>query len=75
MIYVVIQKGHAIFGTGQTKQEAVEDMKEWINKDSDLQDSTPDDFDTSYNSAHDGQMVLVELTEELADDYGVTFNI
>ena len=70
-MYLVIQKGCAIFGKGHTKEEAVEDMKQWIDKYSHLQDWTASDFESSYNSAYYGQMVLVELTKELAEDYGV----
>ena len=70
-MYLVIQKGYALFGKGHTKEEAVEDMREWIDKDSALQDWTASDFESSYHSANDGDMVLVELTKELAEDYGV----
>ena len=70
-MYLVIQKGYVLFGTGHTKEAAVEDMKEWIDKDSELQDWTASDFESSYHSANDGQMVLVELTKELAEDYSV----
>ena len=70
-MYLVIQKGYALFGKGHTKEEAVEDMREWIEKDSRLQDWTASDFESSYHSANDGDMVLVELTKELAEDYGV----
>ena len=70
-MYLVIQKGYVLFGTGHTKEEALEDMREWINKDSELQDWTPTDFESCYNSANDGQMVLVEATKELVEDYDV----
>ena len=70
-MYLVIQKGYALFGKGHTKEEAVEDMKEWIDKDSELQHWTASDLESFYHSANDGQMVLVELTKELAEDYSV----
>jgi hypothetical protein len=70
-MYLVIQKGYLLVGKGHTKEEAVEDMKEWIDKDSELQDWTVSDFESCYNSANDGQMVLVELTKELAEHYDV----
>jgi hypothetical protein len=70
-MYLIIQKGYALFGSGHTKEEALEDMREWINKDSELQHWTASDFETCYNSANDAQMVLVEATKELAEHYDV----
>ena len=80
-MYLVIQKGYSIFGQGQTAEQAVADMKQWIDSDSEMQDWTVNDFNTSYHSANDGEFVLVgnqiglslqnnnELIEQLLEQY------
>ena len=71
-MYLVIQKGYAIFGQGSTPDQAVKDMKQWIDSDSPMQDWTVDDFNTSYYQANDAEMVLIvdlELAEQLLQQY------
>ncbi len=65
--YAVIQKGYAVFGTGTSKEEALEDCKEWIDKDDPKQEWDVDDFSTSYNSINEGEFVIVEATKELCE--------
>ncbi len=67
--YLVIQKGYYIFGHGYSKEQAVEDMKRWMDSDSPLQEATPEDMQDSYHQANDGDMVLVESTPELLETY------
>ena len=68
-MYLIIQKGYAIFGSGATKEEAVQDFKQWIDADDEKQDWSALDFETCYNSAFDGQMVLIEATKEILEMY------
>ena len=68
-MYLVIQKGYALFGRGATAEQAVADMKQWIDSDSEMQNWTVDDFNTSYDSANDGEFVLVPATDELLSTY------
>lgn len=68
-MYLVIQKNYALFGRGATAEQAVADMKQWIDSDSEMQDWTVDDFNTSYDSANDGEFVLVLATDELLSTY------
>ena len=67
--YLVIQKGYVIFGHGYSKEQAVEDMKRWVDSSSPLQEATPEDIQDSYHQANDGDMVLVESTPELLETY------
>jgi len=67
--HLVIQKGYYIFGHGYSKEQAVEDMKRWVDSDSPLQEATPADMQDSYYTANDGDMVLVESTPELLETY------
>jgi hypothetical protein len=62
-MYLVIQKGYALFGQGQTKEAAVKDANEWLEKKSSGDEWTADDFGSSYHQANDGELVLVELNE------------
>ena len=68
-MYLVIQKGYAIFGTGATAEQAVKDAKEWIDKDSYLHSWEVSDFTVIYENASDGEFVLVEATDELLQQY------
>ena len=71
-MYLVIQKGICIFGQGSTPEQAVNDMKEWIDSDSPMQKWTVADFTTSWYQANDGDMVLIvdhELAQELFQQY------
>ena len=68
-MYLVIQKGYALFGRGATTEQAVADMKQWIDSDSEMQNWTVDEFNTSYDSANDGEFVLVLATDELLSTY------
>ena len=68
-MYLVIQKGYAIFGQGSTPDQAVEDMKEWIDKDADQQTWEAYDFIVNYENASVGEFVLVEATDELLQQY------
>ena len=71
-MYLVIQKGYYIFGQGSTPEQAVKDMKQWIDSDSPMQEWTVDDFPTSWYQANDGDMVLIvdhELAQELYQQY------
>jgi hypothetical protein len=61
--YAIIQKDYAVFGTGTTEEEAVKDCKEWINSDDEKQQWDASDFPTSYNSANEGDFVLIECTK------------
>ncbi len=67
--YLVIQKGYVIFGHGYSEEQAVEDMKQWVDSSSPLQEATPEDMQDSYHQANDGDMVLVESTPELLKTY------
>ncbi len=69
MKYLVIQKGHAIFGRGYTAWGAVRDMKQWIDSDSPMQDWTVNDFKRTYESANIGDFVLVLSNEFLLHIY------
>lgn len=68
-MYFIIQKGYAIFGSGATKEEAVQDFKQWIDADDKKQNWSVSDFETCYSAAFDGQMVLIEATEEILEMY------
>ena len=63
--YCVIQKGYMIFGTGTSKEDAVSDCKDSIDKDDIKQEWDVDDFASVYESAWDGQFVLLECEEEI----------
>ena len=63
-MYVVIQKGVCIFGTGKTKEEAVADAKEWLDRDAPEQDWDVEDFPSYCESDH-GDLVLVPATPDL----------
>ena len=67
--HLVIQKGYCIFGYGYSESEALEDMKQWIDEDSPLQEATVGDICYSYHQANEGDMVLVESTPELLETY------
>ncbi len=54
--YALIQKGYIVLDIGKTEEEALEYS---IAQNEDL------DYTTSYNSADDGDLVLIECTEEL----------
>jgi hypothetical protein len=64
-MYVVIQKGYAIYGAAKTKEKAVIDAKQWICRTSKAQDWEVEDFPIFYNSTEEGQLVLLEATELL----------
>ena len=68
-MYLVIQKGCAIFGYGLTPCEAVNDMRKWIGSDSIQYYWNTSDFPTSYENANIGEFVLVKATDELLQDY------
>ena len=68
-MYIVIQKGYAIFGQGHTAAAAVLDMKQWIDADSHMQDWTVSDFNRNYESASIGEFVLVLSNEYLQHLY------
>jgi len=68
-MYLVIQKGYAIFGQGTTAEKAVADAKQWIDSDSPMQEWTVDDFNTLYDSAYDGEFVLVQSNDDLLQQY------
>jgi len=68
-MYLVIQKGYAIFGQGSTPNQAVEDMKQWIDQDADQQTWGAYDFAVTYENASVGEFVLVEATDELLQQY------
>ena len=68
-MYLVIQKGYAIFGQGSTPDQAVEDMKQWIDQDADQQTWEAYDFAVTYENASVGEFVLVEATGELLQQY------
>jgi hypothetical protein len=59
-MFLVIQKGYGLFGRGATAEQAIEDMKQWIDSDNPMQNWTVDDFNTSYHTSNDGDMVLLE---------------
>lgn len=63
-MYLVIQKGYALFGQGQTKEDAVKDANEWLEKKSSGDEWTEQDFNSSYHQANEGELVLVELNED-----------
>tara|TARA_Y100001963_G_scaffold151854_1_gene235499 strand:+ start:506 stop:775 length:270 start_codon:yes stop_codon:yes gene_type:complete len=64
-MYVVIQKGFVIFGTGKTQEEAVDDMKQWIDKDNPCQNWTVEDFPKDVSRVNIGELFLVKATPEL----------
>ena len=68
-MYLVIQKGYAIFGQGSTPDQAVKDMKQWIDQDADQQTWETYDFAMTYENANIGDFVLVEATNELLQQY------
>ena len=58
-IYLIIQKGYEIFGSGDSPEKALEDAKEWMDRDSVLiLEELP-----SYNTANDGAFCLVTKDE------------
>tara|TARA_Y100000401_G_C8325819_1_gene228192 strand:+ start:284 stop:502 length:219 start_codon:yes stop_codon:yes gene_type:complete len=61
-IYYTVQKGYEIFGEGLTKEEAWEDAKEWIDKDSPVQELSFEEL-PSYSSANEGEFCIVESKE------------
>ena len=67
-MFLIIQKGYVIFGEGLTAEQALEDMKQWIDSDSPMQNWTVDDFYTSYHTANDGDMVLLDPTYQDYDE-------
>ena len=68
-MYLIIQKGYNIFGKGKTKKDAIEDMKQWINQNDDMQEWTIDDFERNYESASIGSFVLCLSNEYLTYIY------
>lgn len=62
-MYMIIQKGFCVFGMGETPEQALTDMKQWIDKDAEQQTWTVDDFKTCLDSANDGDFVLVQATK------------
>tara|TARA_R110001632_G_scaffold176640_4_gene296361 strand:- start:218 stop:427 length:210 start_codon:yes stop_codon:yes gene_type:complete len=68
-MYLVIQKGYAIFGQGRTAWGAVNDMKQWIDSDNPMQGYTVKDFNRNYESAVIGEFVLVLSNEFLQHLY------
>ena len=67
-MYLIIRKGCVIFGSGATKEEAVEDLKEWIDSDDEKQNWSASDFETCYSSASIGEFVLLQSTDILYQD-------
>ena len=58
-IYLIIQKGYEIFGSGDSPEKALEDAKEWMDRDSVLiLEELP-----SYNTANAGDFCLVTKEE------------
>lgn len=55
--WIVVQIGYVVFGNGLTKEDAVADAKEWIDKDDPVQSWTVADF-KSLATAVDGDLVL-----------------
>lgn len=68
-MYLVIQKGYAIFGHGLTPEQAVNDMRKWIDSDSVQYYWNSSDFPTGYENANIGEFVLVQATDELWQNY------
>jgi len=58
MPYAVIQDGYAIFGTGNTKEDAIADAAKWV----DNQDALDDIGD---RPAHVGDFYIADCTEAL----------
>ena len=57
-MYVIIQKGFAIFGIGETEEDAKTDAKEWFDHGTDLNDLP------SYYSSNSGD-ICIEKTANL----------
>jgi len=58
MAYAVYQSGICIFGVGATREDAVNDARHWVDKETNL-----DDLPRRAN--FHGDMVLAECTDEL----------
>lgn len=54
--YALIQKGFIVLDIGQTEEEALEYT---------LEQNEDVEYKTSYNSSEEGELVLMECTEEL----------
>lgn len=54
--YALIQKGYIVLDIGTSEEEALEYS---LAQDEDLE------YKTSYNSSEEGELVLIECTEEL----------
>lgn len=61
-VYFTIQKGYGIFGRGSSLKESWNDAKEWIDKDSPLQNLSVEEL-PNYSSADDGEFCIVELED------------
>lgn len=56
--YAVYQYGYAIFGIGQTIDEAIEDAKQYA-------DNLPDYTETYRGQNVDGEMYIINITDRL----------
>tara|TARA_R100000406_G_C2998038_1_gene93803 strand:- start:29 stop:364 length:336 start_codon:yes stop_codon:yes gene_type:complete len=55
-MYVIIQKGFALFGIGQTEEEAKTDAKEWLDYGTNLNDLP------SYHSSSIGEICIEKVS-------------
>lgn len=60
--FTIIQKGYCVLATGTSKEEALKDLCEWTDYTND--DLSTLDYSENYCKAKDGQLVLIECTEE-----------
>lgn len=58
--FCVIQKGYAIFGIGDTEEEAIKDAKVWLERDEEDLKDLP-----SYPVANIGELTIIPCTDEL----------
>ena len=59
--FIIIQKNYEIMSVGISRKEALLDLCEWT----DFNDIEEIPYKLNYNSSNDGDLVLLECTEEL----------
>lgn len=62
-MFLIIQKGHALFGQGETKEQAIKDANEWLPENA-SGEWTEEDFNPSYHQANEGDLCIVQLDNE-----------